>query len=58
MVIYLIYMIILNIKYLILEAMNKIDHEVRDLIEEIEVVENEQCDKSMTNNNIECSFFR
>ena len=46
-----------HIKYIILEAMNKIDHEVRDSIEEIEVVANEQYDKSMTNNNIECSFF-
>ena len=40
-----------------LETMNKIDHEARDSIEEIEVVTNEHHDEPMTNNDIECSFF-
>ena len=40
-----------------LETMNNIDNEVCDSIEEIEVVTNEHHDESMTNNNIECSFF-
>ena len=51
-----------HIKAIMLETMNNIDHEVRDSIEEVEVVTNEHHDEPVmnvpvTNNNIECSFF-
>ena len=46
-----------HIKSVMLETMNNIDHEIRDSIEEIDIVSTETYDESMTNNNIECSSF-